>query len=69
MADLELPEKFADVHFRDLKCADPVERLYYSLGYEPICFFCSSENDLNITDKQYPICTTCALSNKPVDKR
>ena len=25
IADLDLPENFADVHFRDLECADSVE--------------------------------------------
>ena len=55
--DLDLSDELADVHFRDLRCEDPVEKLYYSLGYEQICIYCSSEpDDVDITEKCYPIC-------------
>ena len=36
--DLDVSDELSNVHFRDLRCEDPVEKLYYSMGYEPICF-------------------------------
>ena len=42
-ADLHLcDDELADVHFRDLRCEDPVEKLYYSMGFEQICVYCST---------------------------
>ena len=67
-SDLDLPEELSDVHFRSLRCEDPVERLHYSMGYEPICIQCSSEDDLKLSDNEYPICESCALSKQPVPK-
>ena len=37
MSDMGLPDELSDVHFRDLRCEDPVQKLYYSMGYEQIC--------------------------------
>ena len=45
-SDMDLPDELSDVHFRDLRCEDPVEKLYYSMGYEQICIYCSTEDDL-----------------------
>ena len=53
--DLDLSDELADVHFMDLRCEDPVEKLYYSLGYEQICIYGSSEDDVDIPEKSYPI--------------
>ena len=35
--------------------------IYYSMGYEPICIYCSLEEDLVISEKYYPICASCLL--------
>lgn len=35
--DLDLPEQLLGVCVRELQCEDPVEKLYYSMGYDPIC--------------------------------
>ena len=44
---------------RQLQCEEPVEKLYYSMGYEPICIYCSSEDNLDIPNDSYPICEFC----------
>ena len=68
LSDLDLPDCLVDVHCRDLRCGDPVEKLYYSMGYENICIYCSSEDYIIIPDKCYPICMTCADTKQPVTK-
>ena len=30
-SDLNLSDELSNVHFRDLRCEDPVEKLYYSI--------------------------------------
>ena len=36
LSDLELPSVLSEVCARELQCYDPVERLYYSMNYDPI---------------------------------
>ena len=43
---------------------ETVEKLYYSMGYEPICI-CSSEDNLDIPNDSYPICEFCEGLGKP----
>ena len=54
------------MHFSNLRCEDPVEKLYYSAGFEQICVHCSSVDDL--PDKNYPICGSCSVSKQPMTK-
>ena len=69
LSDLDLPDScLADVHCRDLACGDPVEKLYYSMGYENICIFCSCDDDIIIPDSCYPICGSCAATKQPITK-
>ena len=67
-SDLDSPDCLADVHCRDLGCGSPVEKLYYSMGYENICIFCSCDDDITIPDKCYPICGSCAATKQPIVK-
>lgn len=30
-----------EVYIRDITCADHIEKLYFSAGYEPICIYCA----------------------------
>ena len=55
-ADLDLDDDFPLVYVRDLSCDDPIEKLYYSVGYEPICIHCGQEVivDADSTPKSYP---------------
>ena len=46
----------------------PVEKLYYSMGYENICIFCSCDDGITIPDKCYPICGSCAATKQPIAK-
>ena len=36
LQDLDLPKPLDEVYVRNLNCGDPVEKLYYTSGYEPI---------------------------------
>ena len=47
-------DELSHVHFRDLSCEDPVEKLYYSMGYDPICIYCSSEDELETQEIIFP---------------
>ena len=49
----------------------PIEKLYYSAGYEDICIFCATLGDLVVPSSAYPmiaICPTCATTKEPVSK-
>ena len=37
----------ADVYVRDIVCGEPVEKLYYSAKYPPICVYCAIPVDPN----------------------
>ena len=39
----------------------PIQKLYYSAGYEPICIHCGQEvtEDTDPTSKSYPQCGDC----------
>jgi len=57
LSDLELGEERLDgehVFVRSLRCYEPLEKLYYSVGsYEHICIYCcSSENIFQKQDKR-----------------
>ena len=68
--DLNLPENLTSVYVKYHNCYDPVEKLYYSTGYQAICIYCCSEDLGNIQDensKYYPQCENC--SSRPVKCR
>ena len=37
LQDIELPQPFREVYIRNINCYEPIEMLYYSAGYDPIC--------------------------------
>ena len=52
LANLELTDDFPKVYARELHCGDPIERLYYSAGYAPICIYCAADiPPANASDK------------------
>ena len=59
------PDTFSDIHARDLRCNEPVEKLFYAMDYDPICIHCSAEEDLVTAKEYYPICESCNDSGKP----
>ena len=70
LADLHLTGKLSNVHVRDLRCYDPMEKLYYSSGCnDQVCYYCSCTNNLHTVGNSYPICTSCKKSKDPVLKR
>ena len=44
LQELDLPDKFSCIHVREHNCLDPVEKLYYSAGYDPICIYYAAED-------------------------
>ena len=67
--DLDLPAELDTVCVKDHGCGDPVEKLYYSAGYDPICLYCSSEDlDQSVPDNVYPLCHSCK-DKKHIPKR
>lgn len=56
----ELKEK---VFERDLNCHDPIEVLYYTAKYDPICIYCGQPESYTSNDK-YPQCKSC--KDKPI---
>ena len=69
LQDLDLSGKLAEVYARDMKCYEPIEKLYYSVGkYELICIYCASGENLDVSDEYYPQCLHCCDKEK-VKKR
>ena len=69
LEDLVMPPELCTVCVRDRQCGDPMEKLYYSAGYDPVCYYCASEivND-SIAVEFYPMCTSC-VDKKCMQKR
>ena len=67
LSDLDLSGRLQDVVVRDLRCYDPLEKLYYSLNHDPICIYCCSERSLHSPESCYPQCTDC--NDKPNIKK
>ena len=68
LSDLELSDSLSDVCVRDLQCYDPLEKLYFSMNYNPICIHCCSEDNLVSVQGCYPQCESCK-HKEPVKKR
>ena len=70
-SDLELPGRLNNVCVRDHKCKDPIENMYYSCGFEPICMKCAS-GDVQSNTEFFPLCHDClqqGISPTPRPKR
>ena len=52
-----------EVYTRKMNCMEPIERLYYSAKYSPVCIYCAA--DVNEVPKdKYPQCVGC--KDKPI---
>ena len=58
LAELKLPEDYKEVEIRDHEYNDPIEILYYSAKYSPICIYCATEQGYE-KDNEYPKCQSC----------
>ena len=67
LKDLDLPEEFSNVEIRDHRCKDPIEKLYYSAKFDPICIYCG-QNQPYTVEGQYPQCENC-FSLPPISKK
>ena len=64
LQELHLAGKLAEVYVKDISCEDPIERLYYTAKYPPICVYCAcSMPEGNAAAEHYPQCSGC--SHKP----
>ena len=66
LKDLNLSEEYKFVDIRDHDCYDPVEKLYYSAEYTPICVYCAAEYPYTTSDR-YPQCDKCQ-DKPPISK-
>ena len=54
-----MPEGLS-VFVKDHDCGDPIEKLYYSCGYEAICIHCGDYlADVDENSDFYPQCLEC----------
>ena len=42
VSDLNFPGRLKTVCVKDHACIGPIEKLYYSCGFEPICYYCAT---------------------------
>ena len=64
LQDLDFPAPLNEVFVRSVNCFDPIEKLYYSAGYEPIYLYCAGQVDTATeSTSYYPQCIHC--SSKP----
>ena len=59
LEDLNLGEEFKNVDVKDHSCGDPIEKLYYSAGFDPICVYCAVEQTYT-SQEHYPQCEACS---------
>lgn len=65
--DLDLPAELESVCIKPHRCYDPMEKLYYSCGFEPICYYCAKDvPEEGQPDEQYPMCHVCQSQGKAV---
>ena len=74
LQDIDLPPLLNDVHVyvRSLNCFDLIEKLYFSAGYEPICFYCAGQvkqeqsqaTAFGPAQRYYPQCVQCITKPK-----
>ena len=55
ISDLHFSEEFKDVDFCDHDSFDPIEKLYYSAKYTPVCVCCGVKEPYT-RKKEYPVC-------------
>ena len=67
LSSLDLGEEFKNVEVRVHSCYDPIEKLYYSAGFDPICVYCASVCSFSSEDF-YPQCSACS-EHPPVSKK
>ena len=56
--DIDLPQSLKSICIKSHKCYDPMEKLYYSAGFEPICMYCAALCD-GSDQNYYPQCGDC----------
>ena len=56
--DINFPEGMDSVCVRVHSCLDPIEKLYYSCGFDPICIYCGQSVELD-SSPYYPQCSSC----------
>ena len=66
-SDLNLPGRLKAVFVKDHACVDPIEKLYYSCGFEPICCYCAT-TDISNDLINFPMCTECKEEQKPIKR-
>ena len=59
LQDLKLDPPLDEVYIPDITCADHIEKLYYSAGYEPICIYCACVVD-KVDSDFFPQCCNCS---------
>ncbi len=67
LSELNLSAQFADVEVKDHICYEPIERLYYSAKYDPICIYCGQDQPFTC-DNLYPQCPDC-IDKAPIRKK
>ena len=69
LCKFDLPDKFLCVYVREHNCFEPIEKLYFSAGFEPICIFCAEEDVEDVEDSEnYPMCSAC-MDRDPIKKK
>ena len=58
LEELDLPAPLKEVYIRNVNCADPIEKLYYSAGYDLICIYCATDVTAD-SPEYYPQCSDC----------
>ena len=56
--DLDLPGRLSDVYTRQLHCEEPIEKLYNSAKYSPICIYYAQDLQ-EVPTNHYQQCTEC----------
>jgi len=66
LQDMELLGRLNEVYTRKILCEQPIEKLYYSAKYSPICVYCAADVE-SVPKEKYPQCEDCA--HKPAIRK
>ena len=63
--ELDLPPTLKSVCVRTLHCNDPMEKLYYSCSFSPVCYYCGKDILIEaVSPEVYPVCSDCSSQGK-----
>ena len=66
--ELDVPESLTCVYVLEHNCYDPVEPLYYTAGFDPICVYCAIVRCRTLVHQKIIPCVTVVKRKSPLSE-